>query len=228
MSISVIIPTLNEANNIGNLLDYLHQASDSTVVEILLIDGGSNDDTVAIAQAKGAKIFSCAVRSRAAQMNLGAQHAIGEILYFIHADTLPPRHFAQIILAEMTKGINMGCFRYRFDSSSWLLKCNSWFTRFNFLWCQGGDKTFFIRKEVFVELGGYDEKYVIMEEYDFIRRARKKYLMPTLPYTATVSARKYQHNSWLRVQLANLLVFNLFRFGLAPVQLKKIYKQILN
>ena len=67
-----------------------------------------------------------------------------------------------------------------------------------------------------------------MEEYDFIRRARKKYLMPTLPYSATVSARKYQKNSWLRVQLANLLVFNLFRFGLAPIQLKKIYKQILN
>lgn len=228
MSISVIIPTLNEANNIGNLLDYLHQVSNSTIAEILLVDGGSNDDTVAIAQAKGAKVLHCKVRSRAAQMNLGAQHASGEILYFIHADTLPPQQFAQIILSEVDKGVCMGCFRYRFDSSSWLLKCNSWFTRFNFLWCQGGDKTFFIRADAFAELGGYDEGYVIMEEYDFIRRARKKYLMPTLPYNATVSARKYQQNSWLRVQLANLLVFNLFRFGLPPVQLKKIYKQILN
>lgn len=228
MNVSIIIPTLNEASNIARLLEYIRQNAGPQLLEILLVDGGSTDDTVAIAQAKGAQVLNCPTRSRAAQMNLGAKHARGEVLYFIHADTLPPQNFLEAIHTAFENGLCMGCFRYRFDSSSWLLKCNAWFTRFNFLWCQGGDKTFFILADTFTELGGYDEKYVIMEEYDFIRRARKKYLMPTLPHTATVSARKYQQNSWLRVQLANLLVFNLFRVGLEPIRLKKIYKQILN
>lgn len=228
MNVSVIIPTLNEASNIARLLEHIQQNAGNQLLEILIVDGGSTDDTVNIALANGATVLNCPIRSRAAQMNLGARHASGEALYFIHADTLPPQNFLEAIHSALETGLCMGCFRYRFDSTSWLLKCNAWFTRFNFLWCQGGDKTFFILADTFAELDGYDEQYVIMEEYDFIRRARKKYLMTTLPYTATVSARKYQQNSWLRVQFANWLVFNLFRVGLEPIQLKKIYKQILN
>ncbi len=121
----------------------------------------------------------------------------------------------------------MGCFKYRFDSPRLLLKVNAWFSRFNFIWCQGGDKTFFIRADTFRELGGYDELYVVMEEYDFIRRARQRYRMQTLPYSATVSARKYIHNSWARVQLANIAVFTLFRYGVEPARLKRIYKQLV-
>jgi rSAM/selenodomain-associated transferase 2 len=228
MNISVIIPTLNEAANIGKLLDFLQQYGSSSLLEILVVDGGSTDDTAAIVASKGAILLPCSVRSRAAQMNLGAQSARGEVLYFVHADALPPQNFVKDIQAALAQGLSMGCFRYRFDSPSWLLRCNAWFTRFNFLWCQGGDKTFFIVAPIFSELGGYDEHYVIMEEYDFIRRARKKYLLPTLPHYATVSARKYAQNSWLRVQVANLLVFNLFRLGVEPRQLKTLYKRILN
>ncbi|MDX2070461.1 MAG: TIGR04283 family arsenosugar biosynthesis glycosyltransferase [Haliscomenobacter sp.] len=228
MNVSIIIPTLNEASNIARLLEYIRQNAGPELLEVILVDGGSTDDTAGIALANGAQVIDCPIRSRAAQMNLGARHAQGEVLYFIHADTLPPQNFLKAIRTALETGWCMGCFRYRFDSPSWLLKCNAWFTRFNFLWCQGGDKTFFIIATTFAELGGYDEKYVIMEEYDFIRRARKKYPMPTLPYNATVSARKYEHNSWLRVQFANWLVFNLFTAGLEPVRLKKIYRQILN
>ena len=228
MNVSIIIPTLNEAENIGRLLDFFAVNAAPPVLEILIVDGGSSDNTVAIAQAKGAKTLHCSIRSRAAQMNMGAKFAKGEVLYFVHADTLPPPSFVEDILTALKDGLCMGCFRYRFDSPSWLLKCNAWFTRFNALACQGGDKTFFILASVFAELGGYDEQYVVMEEYDFIRRARKKYLTPTLPKNALVSARKYQNNAYFKVQFANLLVFNLFRLGLPPVRLKKIYKQILN
>ena len=228
MNVSVVIPTLNEAANIERLLHFFKQYGGPNVLEVWVVDGGSTDDTVSIAQTQGAKTLHCSTKSRAAQMNLGARHAKGEVLYFVHADTLPPQSFAEDILTALHSGYSMGCFRYRFDSPSWFLKCNAWFTRFHSLACQGGDKTFFILATVFAELGGYDEKYVVMEEYDFIQRARKKYLTPTLPKNAIVSARKYQNNAYFKVQFANLLVFNLFRWGVSPVQLKKIYKRIVN
>ena len=121
----------------------------------------------------------------------------------------------------------MGCYRYKFDRPDFLLKINAYFNRYPWLWCQGGDKTFFIKKTIFNQLGGYDEHYVIMEEYDFLRRAMSRYRLHTFPEYAIVSARKYEQNSWLRVQLANMLVFNLFRLGVAPVRLKKLYGRMI-
>ncbi|MFZ4632869.1 MAG: TIGR04283 family arsenosugar biosynthesis glycosyltransferase [Saprospiraceae bacterium] len=228
MRISVIIPTLNEAENIGRLMRFLKEHGGDDLAEIIVSDGGSTDETRIIAQQLGAKTLRSSVRSRAAQMNLGAQHATGELLYFVHADTQPPPSFASDILYAIQNGIDMGCYKYQFDSPRFWLKVNAWFSRYNFIWSQGGDKTFFISADIFNALGGYDEKYVVMEEYDFIRRARKHYRMRTLQKSATVSARKYQHNSWLRVQLANMYVFTLFRWGVAPEKLKRIYKHLVH
>jgi rSAM/selenodomain-associated transferase 2 len=228
MKISVIIPTLNEATRLGRLLTHLQTHGAEQILEILVVDGGSTDETCHIAQEHGAQVLRCAKPSRAAQMNCGARAAQGELLYFVHADTLPPKSFVGDIAQAIRQGYRMGCFRYRFDSDRYLLRCNAWFTRFNFLWCQGGDKTFFIFADTFAELGSYDERYVFMEEYEFLIRARKQFATPTLPQTATVSARKYENNSWLRVQLANLLVFNLFRFGVEPSKLRAVYKKFLN
>lgn len=123
----------------------------------------------------------------------------------------------------------MGNFRYRFDSSSCWLSFNAHFTRYPWLVSQGGDKTFFTSKSVFFSLGGYDEALVIMEEYDFILRAWKSgYSLITLPDYCLVSARKYQINSYLRVQLVNLVVFTMWRWGLMkPTELKQVYRQWL-
>jgi len=160
-------------------------------------------------------------------MNFGAQAAQGDTLYFVHADTLPPKSFATDIQASLEAGYVMGCYRYQFDSSSILLKINAFFNRFQWLWCQGGDKTFFIKKEIFEKMGGYDEHHVIMEEYDFLRRAMPIHKLLIIPKNAIVSARKYERNGWLRIQLANILVFNLWRLGMAPARLKRIYKTLL-
>jgi GT2 family glycosyltransferase len=209
MGLSVIIPTLNEASNIVNTIGTLQRYGGSHVLEILVVDGGSTDNTV--------------------QLNMGAEHSQGEILYFVHADTIAPQTFADEISSAMTRGVEMGCFRYKFDSPSWLLRINAYFTRFHFLFCQGGDKTFFIRRKLFFELGQYDIRYVIMEEYDFLRRAQKRgHHLAVLPCECLVSARKYTHNSWLRVQIANAVVFNLWAWGGArPETLRAVYRRIL-
>ena len=96
-------------------------------------------------------------------------------------------------------------------------------------WCQGGDKTFFIQKKVFDALGGYCERHVIMEEYEFLRRAKKAgFKLKIIPRFALVSARKYAKNSYVRVNLANFVILNLWRFGVEPERLRRIYRRLLN
>ena len=225
--ISIIIPVLNEAASIRNLVTYLKEHGGNSVCEVLVCDGGSRDDTVQLAATAGASVIHCPVQSRAAQMNAGAQAARGDVLYFVHADTLPPESFATDIQAALEKGYQMGCYRYRFDSPRFLLKINAFFNRFHWLWCQGGDKTFFIRKEIFEQLGGYDERYVVMEEYDFLRRAMPQFQLCIIPKYALVSARKYEVNGWLRVQWANAVVFRLFRHGAEPQDIRAAYRRLL-
>jgi len=226
-SISIIIPVLNEAARIGPLVRYLREHGSGAVAEVLVVDGGSRDDTPRLAAESGATVLHCPVCSRAAQMNAGARAARGEVLYFVHADTLPPESFAADIGASLVSGYAMGCYRYRFDSPRFLLKINAFFNRFHWLWCQGGDKTFFINREIFDALGGYDEHFVIMEEYDFLRRAMPLHPLHIVPKYAVVSARKYEVNGWLRVQWANMVVFRLFRKGADPQEMRAVYKRLL-
>jgi rSAM/selenodomain-associated transferase 2 len=227
IKISIIIPTLNEAEHIELLVRHLMDNRGGVPMEIMVVDGGSTDATVSLAANSGALVLHSPKRGRAAQMNLGARAAQGEVLYFVHADTLPPPSFAMDILSALHKH-KMGCYRYQFAATSWLLRINAWFTRFHFSWCQGGDKTFFISTEDFWQLGGYDEYYTVMEEYDFLRRAKKHFSLHIIPKNAIVSARKYRNNNWLKVQLANYKAFSMFRRGASPDDIKQAYTKWLN
>jgi rSAM/selenodomain-associated transferase 2 len=229
LQISIIIPTLNEATNIGRLIDFLQNNEDARLLEILVIDAKSTDLTTKIAEKKGAKIYVFDQKSRAAQMNFGAKMAKGDVLYFVHADTLPPENFLDAMQDSLRKGAKMGCFCTQFDQNRWFLRLQAWFTRFSMLWCQGGDKTFFVEKELFFELGTYCERHVIMEEYDFLRRAnRAGFRLDILPQKVVVSTRKYEKNHFLRVNFANFVVFNAWRFGANPARLRGIYRRLLN
>jgi GT2 family glycosyltransferase len=108
-----------------------------------------------------------------------------------------------------------------------LLKVNAWFTQFNGLLSGGGDQTLFIRKDVFWELGGFDETYCLMEDFELVRRIKKKYNFKVIPKRILVSARKYEKNSWFRVQVANLIVFGLFFLNHPPSKLKVLYSRLL-
>jgi rSAM/selenodomain-associated transferase 2 len=229
MTISIIIPTYNEAQYIARTVTYLRAHADMQVVEILIADGGSTDDTPRLARDAGAEVIHCPEKGRAHQMNYGASKSRGDLLYFVHADTLPPMTFVADILSACAEGHQLGNFCYRFDSRSRLLRFNAAFTTLPYMFCQGGDKTLFVRRELFFSLGGYDTYYVIMEEYDFLRRAKKVgHQWVVIHRPCLVSARKYEKNSWLRVQIANIVVFNLWSLGLAkPLTLKKIYARLL-
>jgi rSAM/selenodomain-associated transferase 2 len=228
MTISIIIPTLNEAENIQQIISYLKKHGNESLLEIIVVDAQSHDNTEGVASSAGARVLQSPKRSRAAQMNYGARHAKGEMLYFVHADCYPPVTYIHDIEMYLSEGYPMGCYRYRFDSNQLLLKINAYFNRFEPLWCRGGDETLYIQKDVFEIMGGFDEKYIIMEEYDFIKRARKQFKLKIIPKYAVVSARKYETNSWFRVQYANMTVFKMFEKGVEPEIMAQTYKRLLN
>lgn len=224
--LSIIIPTLNESANIGPLLTYL-RTNGGGEIEILVVDGGSTDDTCSRAREQEGKLLEVG-RGRALQMNCGAQQAKGEVLYFVHADSIPPVSFVKDIQKAIATGYSYGGFRFRFNSPRRIFRINDFFTRFDWSWTRGGDQTLFITKELFETLGGYDEYFVIMEEYDLIKRARAVAGgMFIVPKDVVGSPRKYECNSYLRVNLANLLVFQGYVLGVSPPKLKNWYSKFL-
>lgn len=227
MKISVIIPTWNEGERIGALVTFILQYGSSSIAEVIVADGSSTDNTVEKAQRSGAFTIPCSQRSRAVQMNAGAKHATGEILYFIHADIKLIPSFAEDLLKSVKEGYPCGCYRYVFDSTNPMLRINGYCTRFEGIMCRGGDQTLFVTKLAFEDISGFNEFFSIMEDYDFIIRLRKKYRFKIIPKNVIVSARKYETNSWLRVQMANLSVFIMFFLRQHPERMRLFYKKVL-
>ena len=225
--ISIIIPTLNEGRNIVSLITFLKTGFEEKSVEIIVSDGQSNDDTVLKAKNAGAKVILCPTKGRAYQMNFAASIANGQILYFLHADTVPPITFKNDILKAVEEGFDLGRYRTKFQSNSLLLKMNSFFTRFDFTFCYGGDQTLFIRKELFDRIGGFNSDMRIMEDYDIVKRARKLGTYKILRSKVLVSARKYMGNSWLKVQLANLKIMKMFQNGASQEEMIRKYNEII-
>lgn len=219
---------MNEEENIKSLVPFIFSIENSEIIEVIVADANSTDHTQSIAKSLGAIYISCSAKSRAAQMNAGAKISKGDILYFVHADTKPLASFAEDIQTNIAKGNLAGCYRYRFDSDNLLLRANSYFTRFNGIFSGGGDQTLYIEKAFFYELNGFDEEYTIMEDFELVRRIREKIEFRIIPKSIKVSARKYENNSWLRVQLANLAVFIYFLSKKQPSKIKNLYCRLLN
>lgn len=228
MTISIIIPTYNEEGQIGELLSYLKQHSTPALVDIIVSDGGSEDSTIEKALNAGAKAVLSPGKGRAAQMNYGASIASGDVFYFIHADCYPPAAFISDIQKALEEGFSLGRYRTRFNSSRKILKFNAWFTRFDLFICMGGDQTLFIKRTVFESCNGFKENMRIMEEYEFCQRARQMGKYKIIQKPVLVSARKYETNSWLRVQIANSTIVNLYKKGASQQQMLDTYRRLLN
>lgn len=228
MTISIIIPAYNEEALIGQLVTLLFAHSSGVVLEVIVSDGGSTDNTVSIARKAGAKTLTSPDKSRSAQMNYGALHARGDIFYFVHADTFPPERYVADILNAVIAGHSLGRYRTRFLSNRMILRLNEWFTRFDFFICMGGDQTLFVTKKLFTDLGGFNREMMLMEEYEFCARARKKGRYIIMDGAASVSARKYDKNSWFRVQQANYKAVQLYKKGASQQFLAATYKRMLH
>lgn len=232
--ISIIIPTLNEAENITRLLEHLVVTKTTTTpIEIITVDGGSNDTTVDLIEdyikqdntdfIKFISISSS--KGRAKQMNAGASVAKGEILYFLHADSFPPKEYDQYIIDEVAKGNDAGCFRMRFDSNHWWLRLASWLTQFSWRACRGGDQSQFITKKLFEDLGKYDERFIIYEDNDLINKlyARQKFVV--INKKIVTSSRRYKNNGIWKLQYHFWAIYVKKWFGASAEELHEYYKK---
>lgn len=228
MTVSVIIPTYNEAATIGLLVTQVLACGGAALREVLVIDANSPDGTAGIARKAGATVWQSPRKGRAAQMNYGASLATGEVLYFVHADVSIHTDYVADITQAVQAGYEAGCYRFRFASDKPMLRVNSYGTRFPGLMSRGGDQTLFVTRALFDRLGGFDERYVIMEDFEIIIRIRRIARFWIVPKDVHVSARKYETNSWLRVQLANLTAFSLFFLHVSPPRIARVYKAMLS
>ena len=218
--ISIIIPVINEEENLEKLLPYLQE---NKAEEIIVVDGGSTDKSREVAKKFQVTLISSA-KGRAKQMNAGAKAANDDLLYFVHADSLPPKSFSSAILNHLNETVQFGCFRSLFDTKNKFLLFNSYFSRFKGLMFRGGGQTLWITKELFNRLKGYDESLQLMEEYDFIKRASQVSDYQVIQQDVLVSTRTYDYHGNFKTQLVYALVmFGFFR-GIPQDQLLKFAK----
>lgn len=224
--ISIIIPVLNEEKNIGKLLQHLlDNSSDENSLEIIVVDGGSSDHSQDVAKTFSKVTLLNSEKGRAKQMNFGAKIASSSILYFLHADSFPPKNFDQLIINEINKGNLAGCFRLQFDSNHWWLRLASWLTQFRWRACRGGDQSQFIVKDLFNDIGGFDENYIIYEDNILINElfARKQFVV--INKKIRTSARLYQKHGVWKLQYHFWTIYVKKWFGASADDIFKYYKK---
>ncbi|CAI8410153.1 MAG: PGL/p-HBAD biosynthesis glycosyltransferase [Flavobacteriaceae bacterium] len=230
-SISIVIPVLNEALNISRLLAHLNEKSaEGNISEIIVVDGHSQDNTAALVK-EFSKTSSIAIqliysdRGRAKQMNTGARAGVGSVLYFLHADSLPPQNFDSLIISEIKKQHLAGCFKMRFDSNHWWLALVGCATRFNWNICRGGDQSLFITKALFDEIGGFDQEYIIYEDQMLTNQLYKRKQFVVIQHWIVTSARLYQKKGVWRVQYHFLMIYLKKWLGASADQIYTYYKK---
>jgi rSAM/selenodomain-associated transferase 2/rSAM/selenodomain-associated transferase 1 len=220
--VSVIIPTLNEVAHIAATLESARKGSPQ---EIIVVDGGSADETCAVAQKSGATVIH-SKPGRARQMNAGAAQATGNVLLFVHADTLLPDNWTRVVTGTLRQpGVVAGSFGFRVAESfpgRWLVE---WTTNVRSRWFQNpyGDQTQFLRRALFEELGGFAD-LPIMEDYELNQRLRKLGRVVTAEAAAITSGRRWKRLGVIRTTLTNKVMIAGFHLGVCPNKLARFYR----
>ncbi len=220
--ISIVIPTLNEEAHIATVLANIPPAPE---VEILVVDGGSQDTTVDQARRCGVQVL-LSPRGRARQMNAGAAIAKGEILLFLHADTrLPEAYDYYVRRILLQPDVAAGAFQLSIDSHSrglrFIEKMANWRSRY--LKMPYGDQAIFLRAAVFHEIGGFPEM-PIMEDYEFMQRLQKCGQIVIAQASVLTSARRWQELGILRTTCINQAVIIGYSLGISPSRLAQWYR----
>jgi rSAM/selenodomain-associated transferase 2 len=221
MRISVIVPVLNEEKSIAASLMELQRLKPE---EMIIVDGGSSDETREICQRFGVELY-LSHPGRAAQMNFGAQRASGDVLLFLHADTrLPPSAFDDIRAALQDRQVLGGRFDLELDSPRPLLKLIGFMIslRSRLSKVGTGDQAIFVRREIFAELGGYAD-IPLMEDVALSRALKRRGAVACLRSRVVSSARRWEMEGIWRTVLKMWTLKTLYLLGISPVRLKRYY-----
>ncbi len=224
--VSVIIPTYNEEAVIGRTLEYL---SRQAAAEIIVADGGSGDATRDIA-AKAGAVVMMVKGGRAMQQNEGALHAQGRLLLFLHADTLAPEGYADIIRDALDDARTVaGSFQFRTDGSGLSMRLIESMAniRSSIFQYPYGDQGLFMEKRVFVEEGGFSP-LPIMEDFELVGRLRRRGRIVTLHKPVLTSARRWKSLGIVRTTLINQIMIAGFFLGVPFPKLERFYRNTGN
>ena len=224
MKFSVIIPTLNEASRISETVENV--AARDGCCEIIVVDGGSTDNTALLARAAGARVIE-SERGRGRQQNVGAKVAAGQALLFLHADCQLPE--GALELAEQTlssPGVSGGAFRTWHRPEKWrgrkrgmLLHLADFRSRYSPL--PYGDQAIFVTADQFAAVGGFPE-LELMEDLAFARKLRARGRVVIVPARVSVSGRRFESAPIFQTALVNIFPL-LYYCGVSPALLARLY-----
>ncbi|MDT0642229.1 TIGR04283 family arsenosugar biosynthesis glycosyltransferase [Zunongwangia sp. F363] len=220
--ISIIIPVLNEASHIAEVLK--HTLSLHGEFEIIVVDGGSNDATMQIV-GSFPEVKTCISRKgRSHQMNAGAAMAKGEILLFLHADTfLPENSLLKIEAVMANKSLAGGSFFLKFDHKHWILSFYTGLSKINSSFFTYGDHAIFIRHSVFKKIKGY-KPLSFMEDIEIQFRLKREGKFVKLPFGVVTSARRFVEAGPVKQFFLDVFLVGLYHIGFSANSLKRFYK----
>lgn len=220
-AISIIIPTLNEETSIAQTLSVVARLDES--VEVVVVDGGSDDETVQLVHACGVRLIE-SERGRGAQMHAGALATSGSVLWFLHADTIPaPDAVKHIVESLRDPMVVAGNFDVRFDSQRFSAHCLTWtYRRLRTVGLCYGDSAIFVRREAYEEAGGF-KSLPIFEDLDFLRRLKRKGKFVHLSSSVITSGRRFEGGRFVKTFVRWTALQLLYWLGVNPRRLGALY-----
>jgi len=225
LNYSVIIPTYNEAPRIPALIRQIQTLNPRA--QIIVVDANSADQTALIAQKSGAETYLSPL-GRGIQCAQGARKAHGDILIFLHADSLlAPDAFSVLDKFFSESDYQIARFRVLFDHPHWLMKFYAWCSQLNTVFTRFGDQGIVVRRSFYKRMDGFRE-WPLLEDVDFFRRANRLTKIQLLPTTITTSSRSFVKTGLIRRQFYNAIILMRYLLGVSPEKLFKLYYQTLS
>lgn len=221
LRLSIIIPVVDEAPTLGACIANARSVAD----EVIVSDGGSSDGSPELAREAGARVVNGSA-GRGAQLNRGAAAADGDVLLFLHADTVLPKDSRVQIEGALAAGFDGGGSKIRFDAAGALLRFGAgWINRRTALTkLPLGDQAQFITRTAFESLGGFRD-WPILEDLDLMRRLKRSHRVAILDGPVVTSPRRFVKGGMLRTIAVNWLIWGLYLLGVSPQRLAALYRR---